>query len=223
LILSITLLRATPLHTFTDYIRGGCQINLMVAIDFTASNGRQDIPQSLHFIGAQRDNEYQQAIRAVASVLAPYDSDQMIPVYGFGARLPPDGHVSHCFPLNFNDSNPEVYGVQGILDVYRYSLGQVQLYGPTNFSSFLDKAIDVAVGTTSQETQSYFILLVITVSLQSTQGQVLYREPFVGNCDCNWTSSTLPFPGGNFTRAFAGLCSVDVLLPYSCHVLGEKA
>lgn len=59
-----------------------------------------------------QDNEYQQAIRSVASVLAPYDSDQMIPVYGFGARLPPDGRVSHCFPLNFNDSNPEVHGVQ---------------------------------------------------------------------------------------------------------------
>ena len=59
-----------------------------------------------------QDNEYVQAIRSVASVLAPYDSDQLIPVFGFGARLPPDGHVSHCFPLNFNYERPEVYGVQ---------------------------------------------------------------------------------------------------------------
>ena len=48
----------------------------------------------------------------MASVLAPYDSDQLIPVFGFGARLPPDGLVSHCFPLNFNEQKPEVYGVQ---------------------------------------------------------------------------------------------------------------
>lgn len=48
----------------------------------------------------------------MASVLTPYDSDQMIPVYGFGARLPPDGHVSHCFPLNFRPEQPEVHGVQ---------------------------------------------------------------------------------------------------------------
>jgi hypothetical protein len=161
-VLHFSSVKATQLHTFTDYIRGGCEINLMVAIDFTASNGKQDHPQSLHFIGSQKDNEYQQAIRSVASVLTPYDSDQMIPVYGFGAKLPPDGHVSHCFPLNFNDQNPEVYGVQGILDVYRYALTQVQLYGPTNFSSFLDKAIDVSVGATTQDKQSYFILLVIT-------------------------------------------------------------
>ena len=34
------LFRATPIDCFVDYIRGGCQINLMLAIDFTVS----DIP-----------------------------------------------------------------------------------------------------------------------------------------------------------------------------------
>ena len=59
-----------------------------------------------------QDNEYLQAIKSVASVLAPYDSDQMIPAFGFGAQLPPGWEVSHCFPLNFNYQNPEVNGVQ---------------------------------------------------------------------------------------------------------------
>ena len=58
-----------------------------------------------------QDNEYVHAIKAVGSVLAPYDSDQLIPAYGFGARMP-DGQVSHCFPLNFNPQRPDVYGVQ---------------------------------------------------------------------------------------------------------------
>ena len=48
----------------------------------------------------------------MASVLAPYDSDQLIPTFGFGARVPPDGQVSHCFPVNFNYQKPDVYGVQ---------------------------------------------------------------------------------------------------------------
>ena len=52
------------------------------------------------------------AIKSVGSVLAPYDSDQLIPVFGFGARLPPTGEVSHCFPLTLNHQRPEVYGVQ---------------------------------------------------------------------------------------------------------------
>ena len=58
-----------------------------------------------------QDNEYVHALKAVGSVLAPYDTDQLIPAYGFGARMP-DGQVSHCFPLNFNDQRPDVYGVQ---------------------------------------------------------------------------------------------------------------
>ena len=27
--------RATPTHTFVDYLRGGCEINLVIAVDFT--------------------------------------------------------------------------------------------------------------------------------------------------------------------------------------------
>ena len=61
-----------------------------------------------------QDNEYVLAIKSVGSVLTPYDSDQLIPAYGFGARMP-DGQVSHCFPLNFNHQRPDVYGVQVLL------------------------------------------------------------------------------------------------------------
>jgi len=54
------------------------------------------------------------AIKSVATILADYDSDQMIPAFGFGARAPQFGGVSHCFPLNFNFEQPEVRGVQVI-------------------------------------------------------------------------------------------------------------
>ena len=33
----ITTCSVTPVHSFVDYIKGGCQINLLVAIDFTVS------------------------------------------------------------------------------------------------------------------------------------------------------------------------------------------
>ena len=48
----------------------------------------------------------------MASVLAPYDSDQMIPAFGFGGQIPPHFNVSHCFPLELNDQKVEVHGVQ---------------------------------------------------------------------------------------------------------------
>ncbi len=33
-----------------DYLRGGEQINLMVAVDFTGSNGNPKDPDSLHYL-----------------------------------------------------------------------------------------------------------------------------------------------------------------------------
>jgi copine 5/8/9 len=38
--------------TFIDYLKGGMQINLCVAIDYTASNGEMSQASSLHFLGA---------------------------------------------------------------------------------------------------------------------------------------------------------------------------
>lgn len=35
-------------HSFLDYIRGGMQLNLVTAIDFTGSNGHPLDPGSLH-------------------------------------------------------------------------------------------------------------------------------------------------------------------------------
>jgi len=55
--------------------------------------------------------------------------------------------------------------MQGILDVYYYTLTKVELHGPTNFSMFLDKAIEMASKPIDQNNQRYFLLLVITVSL----------------------------------------------------------
>ena len=55
---------------------------------------------------------------------------------------------------------------QGILGAYYNALRQVDLFGPTNFSSFLDKTMEYCnASPTSQNSQNYFILLVITVSI----------------------------------------------------------
>ncbi|KAL0397200.1 UNVERIFIED_CONTAM: protein BONZAI 1 [Sesamum calycinum] len=91
-------------HTFLDYLAGGYELNFMVAIDFTASNGNPRLPDSLHYIDPSgRPNAYQRAILEVGGVLQFYDSDRKFPAWGFGAR-PIDGPVSHCFNLNGSSS-----------------------------------------------------------------------------------------------------------------------
>ncbi len=49
------------------------------------------------------------------------------------------------------------------MEAYKYALTQIDLYGPTNFSSFMKKAMENAQSAVTQSSQSYHILLVITV------------------------------------------------------------
>jgi hypothetical protein len=47
---TLTQLTSLPSHTNAQFIAGGCEISLMVAIDFTASNGDPAMPNSLHYV-----------------------------------------------------------------------------------------------------------------------------------------------------------------------------
>lgn len=42
---------------------------------------------------------YAMALKAVGEIIQDYDSDKLFPAYGFGAKLPPEGRISHQFPL----------------------------------------------------------------------------------------------------------------------------
>ncbi len=58
-------------------------------------------------------NQYELAIQAVGQIVEEYDSDKLFPTLGFGARLPPDGRVSHMFFVNGHPSNPYCERVGG--------------------------------------------------------------------------------------------------------------
>ncbi|XP_019405582.1 PREDICTED: copine-3 isoform X2 [Crocodylus porosus] len=149
--------------TFLDYIMGGCQLNFIVGIDFTGSNGDPRSPDSLHYLSPNGVNEYLSAIWSVGMVVQDYDTDKMFPAFGFGAQIPPSFQVSHEFPLNFNPSNPFCNGIQGIVEAYRACLPQVKLYGPTNFSPIINHVAKFAAAAAQQQTASqYFVLLIIT-------------------------------------------------------------
>uniref|UniRef100_A0A8C7WJ60 Copine Vb n=1 Tax=Oncorhynchus mykiss TaxID=8022 RepID=A0A8C7WJ60_ONCMY len=155
--------------TFLDYIKGGTQINFTVAIDFTASNGNPSQSTSLHYMNPYQMNAYAMALKAVGEIIQDYDSDKMFPALGFGAKLPPDGQVSHEFPLNGNIENPYCNGIDGILEAYHESLKTVQLYGPTNFAPVVNHVARYAAAV--QDGSQYFILLIITDGVISDMAQ----------------------------------------------------
>ncbi|XP_041835741.1 copine-9-like isoform X2 [Melanotaenia boesemani] len=155
--------------TFVDFIRGGTQLNFTVAIDFTASNGNPSQPTSLHYMSPYQMNTYAMALKAVGEIIQDYDSDKLFPAYGFGAKLPPDGKISHVFPLNSNSENPNCVGIEGVLEAYFQSLRTVQLYGPTNFAPVISQVARSAAEVT--DGSQYFVLLMITDGVISDMAQ----------------------------------------------------
>ncbi|XP_073448095.1 copine-9 [Aquarana catesbeiana] len=168
---TVTLLsfKAESEYTFVDYIKGGTQLNFTVAIDFTASNGNPSQPTSLHYMNPYQLNAYGMALKAVGEIIQDYDSDKLFPAYGFGAKIPPDGKISHEFPLNGDMDNPNCVGIQGVLEAYFKSLRTVQLYGPTNFAPVINQVASAAGEVT--DGSQYYVLLIITDGVISDMAQ----------------------------------------------------
>jgi len=73
--------------SFLDYLKGGTELAVMCAIDFTSSNGDPNSPESLHAVKFDnRLNAYQSAIKGCCDILLNYDFDKKIPMYGFGGK-----------------------------------------------------------------------------------------------------------------------------------------
>jgi len=144
--------------TFLEFIRGGLQINLITAIDFTGSNGNPRNNDSLHYDG-RNGSLYEQVIKAVGSIVCPYDSDQMFPAFLFGGYV--NGETNHCYPLNGNVGDPEVQGLDGIISVYRSAIKRYDLSGPTYFHHVIQNA-SIMAERSWNESKTYTILLILT-------------------------------------------------------------
>lgn len=165
------------LYSFLDYISSGFELNFMVAVDFTASNGNPRSQDSLHYIDPSgRLNAYQQAIMEVGEVIQFYDSDRRFPAWGFGGKTY-DGSISHCFNLNGSPSDFEVEGVEGIMAAYARALHSISLSGPTLFGQVINRAAEIAGQSLSYNHNKYFVLLIITdgvlTDLQETKNALV--------------------------------------------------
>jgi hypothetical protein len=113
-------LRQTIKHDFTDYLSNGMQMAMVVCIDFTGSNGVQNLPSSLHHISYGKKSQYEEALHEVCNIVLDYDTDKLVPTFGFGAKVSmpnfsTGNKVHHCFPINGSESNPNLFQLAGIL------------------------------------------------------------------------------------------------------------
>jgi hypothetical protein len=170
--LSLIQVNLVEKPNFVDFLRGGEQLNMVVAIDFTGSNGAPTQPTSLHEVRNDGTlNQYQSAIVEVCDILLNYDYDKRVPVWGFGAKtnlkgmdlfefLSEETVVNHCFSLSGNPENPEVFGLQGILEAYVNTLIRVELSGPKFFQHIIRSAMDIAKA--NEVKNIYTVLLILT-------------------------------------------------------------
>jgi len=170
---AIRVTSATAAHvpTFNELLEAGMEVNLAVAIDFTASNGDPEDRNSLHRCvqpgAVSADNQYARAIHSVCDILMEYDTDKMVPAFGFGAQLPLRASAlgspravpvtSHCFHLN-GQPDPHVHDVRGILDAYALAVSSVRFSGPTYFADIIRRATAAAVASPG----AYTVLLILT-------------------------------------------------------------
>ncbi len=167
----------TPRPTFMDYINHGLQIGFQLVVDFTGSNGDPRIPGTLHHLapvdhtspfythGFVSMSEYMKAFKMLYNVVHGYDSDGLIPFWGYGALIPTSNGAkinSWDFAINGDDANPSVHGMQGVMEAYKHALTNIELSGPTNFAPIIRKLTTLKRTEISQGTIQFDIVTILT-------------------------------------------------------------
>jgi len=102
-----------------------------------------------------------QAIASCGGILLDYDYDGRPAAFGFGASIN-SAPVSHCFALNFNERDPEVPGLDGLIGAYKNCFNYCALSGPTYFAPLIRRAAEAASVGISAASQKYTVLLLLT-------------------------------------------------------------
>uniref|UniRef100_A0A803YF39 Copine 4 n=1 Tax=Meleagris gallopavo TaxID=9103 RepID=A0A803YF39_MELGA len=135
------------MHSFLDYIMGGCQIQFTVSVLILQLVLKKGNPLRYYSSLSQRKDSYTPFLSKLLMSSKICVIDKMFPAFGFGARIPPEYKV----------------GIQGVVEAYQSCLPKLQLYGPTNIAPIIQKvAKSASEETNTKEASQYFILLILT-------------------------------------------------------------
>jgi len=165
--------------SFSTFPLHGTEIAVIFAIDFTSSNGTPHDENSLHKIVDLSDlcdfnklNQYQKAITAIGHVLEVYDTNKKFGVYGYGAQFKGSEVMKFDYPLNGNEADPNVDGIQGVLNIYYKTLEDVKLGFPTNFAPIIHKINKMVKKEGCCKTKNEKVLNQYTILTIITDGEI---------------------------------------------------
>ncbi|KAJ8315534.1 hypothetical protein KUTeg_007684, partial [Tegillarca granosa] len=148
-------IRVDMKYSLLDFVRGGLQLNLMIAVDFTASNGDPNEDLSLHTIK---------------------DFRKKVAAFGFGATWKGKVTSAKCFPLTGEENQVYLKGIKLVEETYEKILPNLQFSGPTRIAPVIEKAAAYAERENMcQDKQVYTVLLVITDGVINDINRTLRR------------------------------------------------
>jgi hypothetical protein len=114
--------------------------------------------------GLAPKNRYEAALTAVGEVVIPYDSDNMIPAYAYGAEY--RSQTKFSIPLNLDYEAPELHGLDELLTTYRKSFSYFSLSSPTNMAPLIEATVAKVKrsieNNPSPRTNPYTVLVILT-------------------------------------------------------------
>lgn len=151
-------------YSLGDYLKFGVHLSMVLAVDFTDTNGDPRDPKSLHYLNPQGRNKYEEVIVKAGQILQNYDTDQQIPAYGYGFSAPNFGinDVSFCCPINGNFDAPHFKGFEAILPAYRNLVSNMVPASPNKISPIIQRAIGAAQSSWNSNKSIYNIVLILT-------------------------------------------------------------
>jgi len=86
-IITLSYYRPFTCFSFIEYLTSGIEISYISAIDYTASNGEMNVPQTLHYLHDTEPNQYEISVYSIGKVLEAYNTNKSYRIYGYGAEI----------------------------------------------------------------------------------------------------------------------------------------
>lgn len=157
-ILKVLKAQIIQIPSLLEFICGGCEIELTVAVDCSLANGEHTEETGLHYRSNLWLNDYQAAIHKIGVIMESYSKNKKFNIWGFGADI--NGEEKPVFPLGEGVG----VGANGLLDLYEQFFGEEVTHDPLEEAAIKDviqKSMYQAIKR-SQKRHCYSVLAILT-------------------------------------------------------------
>lgn len=158
-ILKVLKAQIIQVPSLLEFISGGCDMDLTIAVDCSLANGEHTDENGLHFRSNLWLNDYQAAIHKVGVIMESYSKHKHFKIWGFGAD-DKNGEPVPVFPMGEGVG----VGANGLLDLYENFFGEAVTHDP-NEEAYIKPVIQKAMYEAIEQSHikhGYSVLCILT-------------------------------------------------------------